>query len=109
MSTNMFDPVTSSDWSRSSTQGLNWRKPLIRTAFWLQHPEALREIELIQSLERGSPKAIRAVQQERLIKLLQFAWSHTDYYHDVLESCGAVRNGKVNLDRFEDVPFLRKL
>jgi phenylacetate-CoA ligase len=108
MSTNMFDPVTSSDWSRSGTQSLSWRKLLIRTAFWLQHPETLREIELIQSLERSSPKAIRAVQQERLIKLLQFAWSQTDYYREVLESCGAVRNGKVNLDRFEDIPFLTK-
>ena len=98
----------SSESATTSSRALNWRKPLIRASLWLRHPESLREIELIQSIERGPPEKIRAVQQERLAQLLHHAWSQTDYYREILERCGAVRNGKVNLDRYEDIPFLTK-
>src|SRR5450631_2719207 len=87
--------------------GRGWRVPLIRAAFRLRHREVLRELELIQSIERSSAK-IQAVRERRLEQLLHHAWSQTDYYHEVLEACGAVRNGQVNLDRFDDIPFLTK-
>jgi phenylacetate-CoA ligase len=90
-----------------SAAGVNWRAPLIRAAFRLQNPTILRELDLIHSIER-SPQKVRAIQEERLEKLLYHAWSQTDYYHEVLEHCGAVLNGRVNLDRFTDIPFLTK-
>lgn len=74
----------------------------------LTNREVLGEISLIESLERTSPDRVRDFQQQRLERLLHHAWRHRDYYHDVLESCGAVRGGNVNLDRFEDIPFLTK-
>jgi phenylacetate-CoA ligase len=104
----MLEGVINSESATNGNRTLNWRKPLIRASLRLRHPASLREIELIQSLERGSPEKIRAVQQERLAQLLHHAWSQTDYYREVLENCGAVRNGKVNLDRYEDIPFLTK-
>ena len=85
----------------------NWRAPFIRAAFRLQNLEVLRELEVIQSVER-SPARLKAVHEARLEQLLHHAWSQTDYYREVLEACGAVRSGKVNLDRFEDIPFLTK-
>jgi phenylacetate-CoA ligase len=91
-----------------ASRAMNWRAPLIKLAFQLTDREVLRELTLIESLERASPDAIRAQQLQRLERLLLHAWRHTDYYHDVLESCGAVRGGNVNLDRFEDIPFLTK-
>jgi phenylacetate-coenzyme A ligase PaaK-like adenylate-forming protein len=87
---------------------VNWRAPLIRLAFQLTNREVLREIALIESLEHADLDKVRALQQQRLQSLLLHAWRHTDYYHDVLETCGAVRGGNVNLDRFEDIPFLTK-
>ena len=87
---------------------MNWRAPIIRAAFRLQDASIAKELELIDSIERSSPQKIKAVQSERLERLLHHAWSQTDYYHEVLESCGAVRNGRVNLERFEDIPFLTK-
>jgi len=87
---------------------MNWRAPLIRLALRMTNREVLREIALIESLERASPDKVRDFQQNRLERLLHHAWRHTDYYRDVLESCGAVRDGNVNLDRFEDIPFLTK-
>ena len=87
---------------------MNWRKPVMEFALRATHYAALREIEVIQSLERAPRQKIVDLQQHRLETLLHHAWSNTDYYRDVLESCGAVRGGVVNLDRFEDIPFLTK-
>ncbi len=63
---------------------------------------------MIRSIEKTSPDVILGVQRERLQRLLHHAWSETDYYREVLEACGAVKGGRVNLDRFEDIPFLTK-
>ena len=93
--------------ARMVSSGRNWRAPIIRAALHLQNPVVLREIELIQSVER-SPAKLKAIHENRLEQLLHHAWSQTDYYRDVLEACGAVRAGQVNLDRFEDIPFLTK-
>ncbi len=87
---------------------MNWREPAIKFALQATNREVLREIQLIESLERAPPAKILELQQQRLERLLLHAWNNTDYYHDVLESCGAVRGGAVNLDRFEDIPFLTK-
>ncbi len=85
----------------------NWRGAVIRAAFRLRNPEVLRELEVIDSVERA-PAKLQATHEKRLEQLLYHAWSQTDYYREVLEACGAVRSGKVNLDRFEDIPFLTK-
>ncbi len=93
--------------NRNAALDRNWRAPIIRTAFRLQNPGVLRELEVIQSVERSAAK-LQAVHQARLEQLLHHAWSQTDYYREVLEACGAVRAGRVNLDRFDDIPFLTK-
>jgi phenylacetate-CoA ligase len=85
----------------------NWRAPLIRAALRLQHPQTMRELKLIDSIEYSAQK-ILAVQRKRLERLLHHAWAQTEYFHQILEECGAVRGGRVNLDRFADVPFLTK-
>ncbi len=87
---------------------MNWRKPLIRSIFRSLRPGVLRELQLIKSIEKTSPAVIKDVQQKRLQRLLHHAWNTTEYYHDILERCGAVKAGIVNLDRFEDIPFLTK-
>jgi phenylacetate-CoA ligase len=87
---------------------MNWRRPVLRSLLRIHKPQVLRELELIESIERKSPEAVRAVQEERLGHLLHHAWRHTEYYREVLEACGAVRSGRVNLDRFADIPFLTK-
>ena len=105
--TTVFDRLPPPDMQPVPAAGINWRAPVIEAAFRLQNPEILRELDLIHSIE-WSPPRLRATQEERLEKLLQFAWSQTEYYHEVLERCGAIRNGRVKLDRFTDIPFLTK-
>ena len=87
---------------------MNWREPAIKLALRISNPAVLREKALLESIERAPRQRVLDVEQERLERLLHHAWSQSDYYHEVLESCGAVRDGKVDLRRFQDIPFLTK-
>lgn len=86
---------------------MNWRKPVILSLMRATGTGVPGELALIDRIER-SPDRVAAVQRERLVGLLRHAWEQVPYYHDVLESCGAVRDGRVDLDRFPDIPFLTK-
>lgn len=85
----------------------NWRRPLIRAALNVKNPNVLSEIELIRSIEWSADK-VANLQIERTEQLLLHAWAQTAYYREILEACGAVRNGKVDMGRFDDIPFLTK-
>jgi len=86
---------------------MNLRKPVILSALRLSGSGVPGELALIAGIEQSADQ-IAEVQRTRLAKLLRHAWAQVPYYRDVLESCGAVRDGRVNLDRFTDIPFLTK-
>ena len=86
---------------------MNLRKPAILSLLRATGSGVPEELALIARIERSAER-IAEVQRSRLAELLRHAWSQVPYYRDVLESCGAVRDGRVNLDRFTDVPFLTK-
>jgi phenylacetate-CoA ligase len=87
---------------------MNWRKPLLNGIFHLQRNPIPKELKLLRSIEFKSPGYILSLQEERLKNLLLHAWNNTDYYKQILEKCGVVRSGIVNLDRFEEIPILTK-
>jgi len=87
---------------------LNWRKPVIFGVLRATGSPIPSELRLLRSIERKSPEDIRELQRHRLAMLLRHAWEHTAYYRDVLSECGVVQNGKVDLDRFGNMPFLTK-
>jgi phenylacetate-CoA ligase len=86
---------------------VNWRKPVILSLLRASGSGVPRELALIGEIER-SPERIAEVQRGRLEALLRHAWERVPYYREVLESCGAVRPGRVDLDRFTEIPFLTK-
>jgi len=86
---------------------MNLRKPAILSLLRLSGSGVPEELALIGRIERSAER-IAEVQRTRLAELLRHAWSQVPYYRDVLESCGAVRDGRVDLDRFADIPFLTK-
>ncbi len=86
---------------------MNWRKPVILSLLRMSGSSIPRELALIARIER-SRERIAEVQRARLTSLLQHAWAQVPYYRDVLESCGAVRDGRVDLDCFAGIPFLTK-
>ncbi len=87
---------------------LNWRKPVVWGLLKAKGSPTPKELKFVRSIERKSPEEIREIQRRRLSELLLHAWEHTEYYRDVLDACGVVRNAKVDLDRFEEIPILTK-
>ena len=87
---------------------INWRKPLVLALLKATHSRVPQELEFLRSIEHKSPDEILDIQNERLTRLLQHAWQHTDYYREVLGDTGVVVDGKVHLERFEDIPVLTK-
>ncbi len=85
----------------------NWRKPILFLLMRSVGSLIPHELKLLRSIEY-EPKTIRDLQQRRLVKLLQHAWENTEYYREVLSNVGVVINGKVNLDRFSNIPLLTK-
>jgi len=47
-------------------------------------------------------------QQKYLSNLFLHAYNNAPYYHDVFDGIGLVRNGKVDLSKFEEIPILTK-
>ncbi len=86
---------------------MNWRKPVILSLLRVSGSGVPGELSMIREIERSAER-IAETQRARLLGLLRHAWAQVHYYHDVLESCGAVRDGRVDLDRFPDIPFLTK-
>jgi phenylacetate-CoA ligase len=86
---------------------MNLRKPVILSLLRASGSGVPAELALIAEIEH-SPERIAEIQRTRLSELLRHAWAQVPYYHDVLESCGAVRDGRVDLDRFTDIPYLTK-
>lgn len=87
---------------------VNWRKPILYFLLSMMGSPALEELKLLRAIERKSIEEIVQLQKDRLIQLLLHAWKNTEYYHEILEKCAVVVNGKVNLDKFVDIPFLTK-
>lgn len=86
----------------------NWRKPIMYALMKGAGSPIPKELQLLRSIEYKTPEEIREIQQQRLVKLLLHAWKNTDYYKEVLSECNVVKDGKVNLDNFENIPFLTK-
>lgn len=86
---------------------MNWRKPVLLSLLRASGSDVPRELALITEIER-SPERIAEVQRRRLEALLRHAWEQVPYYREVLESCGVVREGRVKLERFTEIPFLTK-
>jgi len=87
---------------------LNWRKPLLVPALQAIRPVTAHELALLRRLDRAPAAEVARVHEERLERLLRHAHDTTDYYRDVLSTCGVVRGGKVDLGRFERIPILTR-
>jgi phenylacetate-CoA ligase len=87
---------------------LNWRKPAALGFLHARHSRIVDELKFIRAIEYQSPEKIEAVQQERLTHLLLHAWANTSYYREVLSDAGVVKDGRVDLEQFSNVPLLTK-
>ena len=87
---------------------MGWREPLLMLSLRTMQPTTYRELKLLRRLDRAPAAEIQALHEQRLTALLRHAFEQTDYYREVLGDCGVVRDGKVDLSRFDTLPILTK-
>ena len=86
---------------------VNWRKPVLRALLHLGSsiPRRLGQIVHVDGLPR---QELVQYQREKLARLLRHAFARVPYYRRVLGEARVVRAGRVDLERFGDVPPLTK-
>lgn len=84
------------------------RRHLLEAVLRAAHPVAARELRLLRRLDRAPAAEMERLREDRLEKLLRHAYATTDHYREVLGDCGVVRDGKVDLGRFDRIPILTK-
>jgi len=84
---------------------INWRKPVLKTIYYLARNPTLRNLSYLQSIELQSPEKL---QQKRLERLLLHAYLNVPYYQDLLQAAGVVKNNSVLLEKFYRIPLLTK-
>ena len=85
---------------------MSWREPLLMLSLRTMQPTTYRELKLLRRLDRAPAAEIQALHERRLTALLRHAYEQTDYYREVLGDCGVVRDGKVDLGRFDTLPIM---
>ena len=83
------------------------RKNLFQIALAFNQParQGLADMREKQWLR---PEQIRAIQQERLLQILEYAYQHVPYYKRLFEEHGLAQSGQIVLDHFDALPTLDK-
>ena len=87
---------------------MNWRGPLIRLGLGMFRPAILSNLRFLESIQYRSSKELQCLGEQRLVNLLRHASQEVPYYAEILPDLGVVRDGKVNIDRFADIPLLTR-
>ena len=87
---------------------MNWRKPIYILKLRLRSPALLRNLAEFERTQWYSLEQLEEYQNRQLEKLLQHASQHVPYYRKVLQECGVLKKGNIDLDKFSEIPFLTK-
>jgi phenylacetate-coenzyme A ligase PaaK-like adenylate-forming protein len=87
---------------------VNWRGPLIRLGLGVVRRQILRNLRFLESVQYRSAKELQCLTEQLLVDLLRHASQKVPYYAEILPDLGVVRDGKVNLDHFAEIPFLTR-
>jgi phenylacetate-coenzyme A ligase PaaK-like adenylate-forming protein len=84
----------------------NWRKPIIYALLYLSGSKIPHNLKEIKRLEKLSLKEKKQYQEEKLKKILFYAYKNVPYYKKVLGKAKVVKNGIVFLENFNKIPIL---
>ncbi len=87
---------------------MNWRKPLVCAMLHLSGSGVLTRLRRIAELDGGGRQELLQYQRRKLENLLLHAFRNVPYYRRVLTEAGVVKEGKVRIEAFADVPPLTK-
>ncbi|KXB07347.1 hypothetical protein AKJ54_00350 [candidate division MSBL1 archaeon SCGC-AAA382K21] len=86
---------------------VNWRKPLIFFGLKLFRNSITKNFEKIHNMENRREK-IENFHKKNLKKLLKHCHENVPYYTKKLEDVGVIKNSKVNIENFGNIPILKK-
>jgi len=87
---------------------MNWRKPLIYSLLCASGSKIPKHLKQIRKYEYAGREELDEMRQRKLEKILIHAYEKVPYYQRVLEHCGVIAAGKVNLEKFPEIPVLTK-
>jgi phenylacetate-CoA ligase len=87
---------------------INWRKPILQTIYFLARNPTLRNFKYLQSIGKKTPAQLQNQQEEKLRQLLLYSYQNVPYYQKVLSETGVIKNNKVILQNFDNIPILTK-
>lgn len=87
---------------------MNWRKPIIELLLRLDRSRILEKVQEIAHVSSLPAADISRYQIDRLKNILIHCHRNIPYYIDLLEDYGVVRNGRVFIENFGNLPFLDK-
>lgn len=90
---------------KHSSRARNWT---ISSLFWLTRSRVPRYLKAFRALEKAPGDVVSADTEQRLSALLRHAHVHVPYYRDLLSEHGIVKDGRVILNRFAELPCLSK-
>ncbi|MFW6233303.1 MAG: hypothetical protein ACOC3Z_01425 [Nanoarchaeota archaeon] len=85
---------------------MNWRKPVVTLLLKIKGTRIIDNLNIIKKLDKLSEAHKKKYQKKKLQKILNFAYKNVPYYHKILSKF--VVNGNVDLDKFDEIPFLTK-
>ena len=87
---------------------INWRRFVLRVTAEILGRKMFRNYKYLKTVEYESPETLNRLQEEKLTDVLKHSYTNVPYYHKILEQAGAVKDGKVYLENFQDIPLLTK-
>lgn len=87
---------------------INWRKPIIYFLSWIQGSKRFKYYSRILQYQKMTKEELKNLQKEKLRKLLLYSYENIPYYREVLPESGVIKDGKVYLESFSNIPILTK-
>jgi phenylacetate-CoA ligase len=83
------------------------RKQIYKSALKFNRP-ATQELAFMRENQWLPSQHVKAIQQQRLEQLLNYAYEHVPYYKKLFDEIGLVHSGQIHLERFKELPILDK-
>ena len=86
---------------------INFRKYLI-SILLSNTGNTLQHLKKMQQWQYSDTNTITKMQSEKLEKLLLHCFNNIPYYTRVLSNASVIKNNKIDMDNFQNIPFLTK-
>lgn len=87
---------------------MNWRKPIFNSIMRVNGYRVGEYLRFLKSIEYFSSEKLHQMQNEALCRLLLHASENVPYYNEILPAASVIKNGKVDLSNFANIPILTK-